>query len=131
MPDSTIAISPIYKDIIPGTLKEKIDKYAELQQFINNLPQLFRNAQQIKTTHKLTDSSSTRQSLTQQTDQVSPQPKFAGLIRSSFIWNPDKTSEVVVAQISSFTPSISKPSVNEADEGTFDLEGNDQATLDE
>ena len=44
-PDSTIAISPIYKDIIPGTLKEKIDKDAKLQKLINNLPQLFRNSQ--------------------------------------------------------------------------------------
>ena len=37
-PDSTMAISPIYNEIIPGTLKEKIDKYVELQRFINNMP---------------------------------------------------------------------------------------------
>ena len=29
--DSTMTISPIYNEIIPGTLKEKIDKYVELQ----------------------------------------------------------------------------------------------------
>ena len=44
-PDSTMAISPIYNEIIPGTLKEKIDKDVELQQFINNFPNLFLKSQ--------------------------------------------------------------------------------------
>ena len=54
-----------------------------------------------------------------------------GLVRSSFIRNPDKTSTIVATQISSFTPTIPKISVNEEDEGTLDIEGNDQAVLDE
>ena len=55
-----MAISPIYNEIIPGTLKEKIDKDVELQRFINNLPNLFLKAQQINTTHKLVESSFAR-----------------------------------------------------------------------
>ena len=56
--DSIVAISPSYNEIILGTLKENIDKDVELQQFINNLPHLFHNAQQINTIHKHTESSS-------------------------------------------------------------------------
>ena len=54
-----MAISPSYNEIIPGTLKEKIYKDVELQQFIHNFPNLFLKSQQINTTHKLVESSST------------------------------------------------------------------------
>ena len=42
--------------------------------------------------------------------------------------NPDKSSQVVTAQISSFIPSIANHplSVNEADKGEIDLDANDQ-----
>ena len=91
---------------------------------------MFLNAQQINITDKLTESSFVRRSLTPQTDKVSPPPKFVGLIRSSFIRNPDKTSTVVATQISSFTSTIQNHLVNEVDEGTLSLEGNNQEALD-
>ena len=53
-----------------------------------------------------------------------------GLIRSSYIRNPNKTTTVVAAQISSFTPNIPKTLVKEADDETLTIEGNDQAALD-
>ena len=56
--ESTMTISPSYNELIPKTLKEKMDKDVELQQFINDFPNLFLKAQQINTTHKLFESSS-------------------------------------------------------------------------
>ena len=55
---------------------------------------------------------------------------MVGLIKSSYIRNPKPTSIVVVAHISSFTPTFQNLSVNEADRGLLALEGNNQATLD-
>ena len=53
-----------------------------------------------------------------------------GLIKSSDTQNLEKTSKIVATQISSFTPTIAKLPVNEGNEGTLDIEGNDQAQLD-
>ena len=44
------ALSNPYKDALSDTIKDKFDKDADLQQFINNIPNLFYNAHQINTT---------------------------------------------------------------------------------
>ena len=51
-----------------------------------------------------------------------------GIIKSSFIRNPNKSSHVVATQISSFTPSIPNPPppVNEVDEGAVVLDADNQ-----
>ena len=126
MLESTVAISPRYKEIIPGTLKEKIDKDVELQRFINNFPNLFLKAHHINTTHRLVESISSRQSLLPQT---SSPPSVIGLIKSSYICNPDPTSTIVTTHNSSFTPTFQNLPVNEAERGPLSLEGT-QAALD-
>ena len=64
---TNISLTNLCKSAMSETLKEKVDKDVDLQQFINKLPNLFLKAQQITTTHKIVDSSYAQQSLTIQT----------------------------------------------------------------
>ena len=59
---------------------------------------------------------------------MSPKPKVVGVIKSSFVRNPNKSSQVVATQISSFIPSTKNipPLVNEVDKGLVDLDTNYQ-----
>ena len=59
IPNPTVfSSSNPYIYVMPKILKENFDKDADLQQFINDLPNIFCNSQQINNTHSLTKSSS-------------------------------------------------------------------------
>ena len=103
---TNISPADLCKSVMSETLKEKVDKDVDLQQFINKLLDLFLKSQQISTTHKLIESSSAQQNLSSQTTQASPPPKVVGVIQSTFLINPNKTSQFLVALTSSFTPTF-------------------------
>ena len=103
---TNISPADLCKSAMSETLKEKVDKDVDLQQFINKILNIFLKYQQINTTYALTESCSTHQLLTQPRLPQQQTPKVVGIIQSTVLRNPDKSAQLVAARNSSFTPTF-------------------------
>ena len=86
------------------TLKERFDHDGDFQAFIEKLTELLTSIQKITTKCPLIQSSSPRQILSQQIGLIAQKPRSAGTIKSIFLRNPNKTSQIVTSRTSSFIP---------------------------
>ena len=87
---------------MPETLKERFDQDSDFQAYIEKLPELLTSVQKITTKCPLIKASGSRQLIPPQPGQIPQNLRSMGIIKSTFLRNPDKTSQVVASQTSSF-----------------------------
>ena len=89
---------------MPETLKERLDQDGDFQAYIEKLPELLTSVHKTTTKFPLIEASASRQILSQQIGQIPQKPRSVGVIKSTFVRNLDKTSQIVTSRTSSIIP---------------------------
>ena len=92
------SISPIdiCKNAMPETLKERFDQDIDFQAYIKKLPELLTFVQKITTKCPLFETGGCRQRFPQ-LGQIPQRPRIVAMLKSTFLRNPGKTTEVVAS----------------------------------
>ena len=88
----TISPVDICKNVMPESLKERFDQDGDFQAYIEELPELLTSIQKITTKCPLIEANASRKILSQKIGQIPQKPRSVGIIKSTFLRNPDKTS---------------------------------------
>ena len=86
---------------MPKTLKERFDHDDDFHAYIEKFPELLTSVQKITTKCLLIKASGSRHLIPPQPGQIIHKSRSVGVIKSTFVRNPDKIAQVVSSRTSS------------------------------
>ena len=93
---------------MPKSLKDRFDEDKDFQAYIEKLPELLTFVQKITTKCPLFEAGGSRQLVPSQPIQITQKPRYVGVLKSTFVRNPDKTAQVILHHNRHRTPSTSQ-----------------------